>query len=153
MKKIFAVLAVFAISLCVFAQNVKSTGITDSDVKNWAKNCVSIKKEFEKLGVDDDASIYAAMNEKEKVESILQKNGISGPNNIDKYVVIVRSAAIVKAESEIDEESKALMQMMKIDPIGDLKKDINEKDYKVVSSNSKAVIKAIDDLDNYSSSH
>ena len=46
-----------------------------------------------------------------------------------------------------------MMQMMKIDPIGDLKKDINEKDYKVVSSNSKAVIKAIDDLDNYNSSH
>lgn len=153
MKKIFVLFAIFAISFCAFAQDVKSTGITDSDVKNWAKNCVSIKKEVEKLGVDDDASIYAAVNEKEKLENILQKYGISGPNNIDKYVVIVKSATIVKAESEIDEESKALMQMMKIDPIGDLKKDINEKDYKVVSSNSKAVIKAIDDLDNYNSSH
>ena len=52
MKKIFALFAIFAVSFCVFAQNAKSVGLKDSDVKNWAKNCVTIQKEFEKLGLD-----------------------------------------------------------------------------------------------------
>ena len=44
------------------------------------------------------------------------------------------------------------MKLMKVDPLGDLKKNINSKDYNVVASNSKAVLKAFSDLDEYDSS-
>ena len=152
MKKIFILCVMIILTAAVFAQNAKSVGLTDSDVKNWAKNCVTIQKEFKKIGVDENTTFSSSMKAKDKVESILQKNGISGSNCIEKYEAIVQSAAVLKAESELDEESKALMKFMKIDPLGDLKKNLNQKDYNVVSANSKAVLKAMDELDNYDSS-
>ena len=152
MKKIFILCVMIILTAAVFAQNAKSVGLTDSDVKNWAKNCVTIQKEFKKIGVDENTTFSSSMKAKDKVESILQKNGISGSNCIEKYEAIVQSAAVLKAESELDEESKALMKFMKIDPLGDLKKNLNQKDYNVVSANSKAVLKAMDELENYDSS-
>ena len=148
MKKLIAFVAAVFVSAMLFAQNVPSVNLKDSDVKNWAKNCVSIQKELDKLGIDDDNTYSEALAEKDAVEKVLEKNGISGPNPIDKYATILRCAAILKTESELDEDSIAMMKLMKVDPIGDLKKGINSKDYNVVSSNSKAVLKAVDALDN-----
>lgn len=147
MKKIFLALISLIMAFNLFAQNVKSVGLSDSDVKNWAKNCVSIQKEFEKIGIDTNDSFTVVVSVKQKAESILQKYGISNPNSIEKYSMIVQCAAILKAESELDEQSKAMMKLMKVDPLGDLKKNINSKDYNVVASNSKAVLKAVDELD------
>ena len=48
MKKIFILCVMIILTAAVFAQNAKSVGLTDSDVKNWAKNCVTIQKEFKK---------------------------------------------------------------------------------------------------------
>lgn len=131
----------------LYAQNSKPVGLSDSDVKNWAKNCVSIQKEFEKIGIDTNDSFTVAVSEKQKAESILQKYGISNPNSIEKYSIILQCAAILKAESELDEQAKTIMKFMKVDPLGDLKKNINSKDYNVVASNSKTVLKAVDELD------
>ena len=147
MKKIFSLVVSLLMVFSLYAQNVKSVGLTDSDVENWAKNSVSIQKEFEKIGIDTKDSFTVATNEKQKAESILQKYGISSPNSIEKYSIILQSAVILKAESELDEQSKAMMKLMKVDPLGDLKKNINSKDYNVVASNSKAVLKAVDELD------
>ncbi|MBR6582205.1 MAG: hypothetical protein IKK80_01170, partial [Treponema sp.] len=152
MKKIFSLVVSLLMVFSLYAQNVKSVGLTDSDVENWAKNSVSIQKEFEKIGIDTKDSFTVATNEKQKAESILQKYGISSPNSIEKYSIILQSAVILKAESELDEQSKAMMKLMKVDPLGDLKKNINSKDYNVVASNSKAVLKAFSDLDEYDSS-
>ena len=147
MKKIFLALISLIMAFSLYAQNSKLVGLSDSDVKNWAKNCVSIQKEFEKIGIDTNDSFTVAVSEKQKAESILQKYGISNPNSIEKYSMILQCAAILKAESELDEQSKAMMKLMKVDPLGDLKKNINSKDYNVVASNSKAVLKAVDELD------
>lgn len=147
MKKIFLALISLIMAFSMYAQNSKPVGLSDSDVKNWAKNCVSIQKEFEKIGIDTNDSFTVAVSEKQKAESILQKYGISNPNSIEKYSMILQCAAILKAESELDEQSKAMMKLMKVDPLGDLKKNINSKDYNVVASNSKAVLKAVDELD------
>ena len=147
MKKIFSLVVSLLMVFSLYAQNVKSVGLTDSDVKNWAKNCVSIQKEFEKIGIDTNDSFTVAVSEKQKAESILQKYGISSPNSIEKFSIILQSAVILKAESELDEQSKAMMKLMKVDPLGDLKKNINSKDYNVVASNSKTVLKAVDELD------
>lgn len=152
MKKLFTLLVSLLMVSGLYAQNANSVGLADSDVKNWAKNCVSIQKEFEKIGINSDESIRVAAKEKQNAETILQKYGISNPNSIEKYSVILQCAAVLKAESEIDEQSKAMMKMMNVDPLGDLKKNINSKDYAVVASNSKSVLHAIDELDKLNSS-
>ena len=148
MRKLIAFVAAVFVSAMLFAQSAPSVNLKDSDVKNWAKNCVSIQKELDKLGIDDDYTYTEAIAGKAEAEKVLEKNGISGPNPIDKYATILQCAAILKAEAEMDEETIAMMKFMKVDPIGDLKKNINSKDYNVVSSNSKAVLKAVDALDN-----
>lgn len=152
MKKLFTLLVSLLMVSGLHAQSAKSVGLADSDVKNWTKNCVSIQKEFEKMGINSDESIRVAAKEKQNAETILQKNGISNPNSIEKYSVILQCAAVLKAESEIDEQSKAMMKMLNVDPLGNLKKNINSKDYAVVASNSKSVLHAIDELDKLDSS-
>lgn len=152
MKKLFTLLLSLLMVSGLYAQNAKSVGLADSDVKNWAKNSISIQKEFEKLGIDTNDSVKVAASARQKAESILQKYGISNPNSIEKYSVILQGAAILKAESEIDEQSKAMMKMMKVDPLGDLKKKINSNDFNVISSNSKSVLKAVDEINNRDSS-
>lgn len=147
MKKFFTFCLLAVFSAVLFAQNAKSAGVTDSDVKNWAKNLPSIIKEFDKIGIDPADSYLEAIDEKEKVENVLQKNGISGPDRIAKFETIVRSAAILKIEAELDEDSKEMMELMNMDPTAELKKNINQKDYDVVAANSKAVIKAMDAFD------
>ena len=147
MKKFFTFCLLAVFSAVLFAQNAKSAGVTDSDVKNWAKNLPTIVKEFDKIGVDPADSYLEAIAEKEKVENVLQKNGISGPDRIAKFETIVRSAAILKIEAELDEDSKEMMKLMNMDPTAELKKNINQKDYDVVAANSKAVIKAMDAFD------
>ena len=152
MRKLFTLVVSLLMVSGLHAQNAKSVGLADSDVKNWAKNCVSIQKEFEKLGIDTNDPFTVSASEKQNAETILQKNGISNPNSIEKYSVILQCAAVLKAESEIDEQSKAMMKMLNVDPLGDLKKNINSKDYAVVASNSKSVLHAIDELDKLDSS-
>lgn len=147
MKKFFTFCLLAVFSAVLFAQNAKSAGVTDSDVKSWAKNLPSIIKEFDKIGIDPADSYLEAIDEKEKVENVLQKNGISGPDRIAKFETIVRSAAILKIEAELDEDSKEMMKLMNMDPTAELKKNINQKDYDVVAANSKAVIKAMDAFD------
>ena len=76
------------------AQSAKSVGLSDSDVKNWAKNCVSIQKEFEKLGIDTNDSFTVSASEKQNAETILQKNGISNPNipiscSMPKMIILI----------------------------------------------------------------
>ena len=82
---------------------------------------------FDKIGIDPADSYLEAIDEKEKVENVLQKNGISGPDRIAKFETIVRSAAILKIEAELDEDSKEMMKLMNMDPTAELKKNINQK--------------------------
>ena len=103
MKKLIAFVAAVFVSAMLFAQNVPSVNLKDSDVKNWAKNCVSIQKELDKLGIDEDYTYTEAIAGKAEAEKVLEKNGISGPNPIDKYATILQCAAILKAEAEMDD--------------------------------------------------
>ncbi|MBP5752491.1 MAG: hypothetical protein J6W60_06505 [Treponema sp.] len=145
-KKMIAVLLCLSMGMVLFAEP-KSTGVTDSDVKNWAKNLNSIAGELSKMDVWDGETINASAKQKNDVVKVLQKYGISGSNCIEKFSMISKSASVVIAESEIDEQSAALLKKMGMDPFAELKKDINSKDYAVVKSNSKAVVKAWENLD------
>ena len=88
MKKIIIVCLMTLLTIAVFAQNAPSAGLTDSDVTSFSKNFGTIKAELEKLGIDvqDTDSVAEAKSAEAKVNSILNKNGISG-NNPDRKSV------------------------------------------------------------------
>ena len=141
-----AILASF-VSLSVFAQSTQFTGVTDSDVKGWAKNFSTIEKELDKAGVDSDLDFddiaQLSVKKKNQVVQILNKNGISGNNSIEKFAMISISAAILTAESQLDEQSLAVMKAMGIDPIAALKENVNRMDFAVVQAHSKEVIATV----------
>ena len=141
---IAGVLMIFAATL--FAEPA-STGVTDSDVKNWAKNLNSIVKELDSLGVWTGDSINVSAKQKASVDGVLNKYGISGSNCIEKFGMITSSAVVVVAANDLDPQSAALLQALGMDPMAELKKNINSKDYAVVEANSKAVVKAYNNLD------
>lgn len=145
MKKLFIALTLLTVSLTLFAQDIKSVGLTDNDVKNWAKNCVAIHKYLFEIGVN--TNVLTTVKDKNDIEIILQKYGICAPNNIEKYAVILQCATILNAENKLDEQTKAIMELTKTDPFAEVKKNINSKDYSVVKANSKAVLNAITELE------
>ncbi len=146
LKRFVVFLMCFTLVASLFAEPA-STGITDSDVKNWAKNLNSIVKELQTLGVWSGDSINATASQKNKVDGVLNKYGISGSNCMDKFGMITSCAIVVIAASELDPQSAAVLKAMGMDPMAELKKNINSKDYAVVEANSKAVIKAYNNLD------
>ncbi len=146
LKRFVVFLMCFTLVASLFAEPA-STGITDSDVKNWAKNLNSIASELNKLGVWTGDSINATANQKAKVDAVLNKYGISGSNCIEKFGTITGCAVVVVSASELDAQSAALLKAMGMDPMAELKKNINSKDYAVVEANSKAVVKAYNNLD------
>lgn len=147
MKKLFSLLLSLIMVFGLYAQNAKSAGITDSDVKNWAKNLNPIVRELQALGVWSNDSINASPKQKASVDGVLNKYGISGSNCIEKFGTISSCAVAVCAASEIDAQSAAMLKAMGMDPMAELKKNLNSKDYAVVEANSKAVIKASKNLD------
>ena len=152
MKRFFSFLLTIFFSFSVFAQSTKETGLTNSDVKNWAKNLTSIEYELDSLGIDYnmDYSDISKLSPKKlnQVTQILNQNGISGNNAVEKFVMITICAAIVNAESQLDQESMAVMKAMGMDPIASLKANVNAKDFSVVQANSNLVIEAISGMDN-----
>ena len=154
MKKLIVLFTILVMVSSAFAQNPKSTGLTDSDVKSWAKNLKSIEREFDDAGISRDDVKSASKQEKAKAETILQKYGISAPNRIEKLAMINQCATLVMAENGvagagagIDPNAMAMLKKMNIDPFAELKANINQKDYKVVQANSKAVINAMNGID------
>ena len=145
-KRIVTLLMCAVLVSTLFAEPA-STGITDSDVKNWAKNLNSIASELNKLGAWTGDSINASAKQKASVDAVLNKYGISGSNCIEKFGMITGCAVVVISASELDAQSAALLKAMGMDPMAELKKNINSKDYAVVEANSKAVIKAYNNLD------
>ena len=104
-------------------------------------------KELQALGVWTNDSINATAKQKANVDDVLHKYGISGSNCIDKFGMITSCAVVVIAANDIDPESAALLKAFGMDPLADLKKNCNSKDYAVVEANSKAVVNAYNNLD------
>ena len=90
MKKIIIMCLMIALATGAFAQSAPSVGLTDSDVTSFSKNFGKIRAELEKLGIDvqDTDSVSDAKNAEAKVNSILNKNGISGNNPSNKLKAI-----------------------------------------------------------------
>lgn len=151
MKKLFCVL--FSVFMCfgLFAQNAKSTGLTDSDVKNFAKNLPSIQAEFDKLDVQLAGDV--GLSDKRaygKAAGILNKFGISGDNCVEKMNMICLCFSVATLDKELadlDEESKAMLKSMGQDPAAQYRALTNASDFKVVEKNYRALAKAFEALD------
>lgn len=155
MKKLLFAFTAFAVASTAFAQNAKSTGITDGDVKNWAKNLKQIDREFSDADISRDDIAGASKQDKAKAEAILQKHGITAPNRVNKLAMINQCATLVMAESGavagMDANTMAMLKQMGVDPFAELKQNTNQKDCKIVKANEKAVVAAMNGIDEASS--
>lgn len=155
MKKLLFAFTAFAVASTAFAQNAKSAGITDGDVKNWAKNLKAIEIDFDNAGISRDDIASASKQDKAKAEAILQKHGIAAPNRVNKLAMINQCATLVMAESGngagMDANTMAMLKQMGVDPFAELRANTNQKDCKVVKANEKAVIAAMNGMDEASS--
>ena len=155
MKKLLIAFTALSLTTTAFAQNAKSTGITDADVKNWAKNLKQIDREFSDADISRDDIASASKQDKAKAEAILQKHGIAAPNRVNKLAMINQCATLVMAESGtvagMDANTMAMLKQMGVDPFAELKQNTNQKDCKVVKANEKAVIAAMNGMDEASS--
>lgn len=149
-KPLILITALFTVS-AAFAQNAKSTNVTDADVKSWIKNQKQIESDLSEAGLSRDGITAASAQEKAKAESILQKHGISAPNSINKYAMINQCATLVLAEngagSGIDPKTMAMLKKMNVDPFAELRANTNQKDCKVVKGNEKAIVNLMNEMD------
>lgn len=151
MKKLLLAFTALSLTTTAFAQNAKSAGITDADVKNWAKNLKAIEIDFDNAGISRDDIAGASKQDKAKAEAILQKHGIAAPNRVNKLAMINQCATLVMAESGavagMDANTMAMLKQMGVDPFAELKQNTNQKDCKIVKANEKAVIAAMNRMD------
>jgi len=123
----------------LFAQNVKSTGLTDSDVKNFAKNYAKIESELEKLEIQfSGAEGIADLEAYEKALNILAKFGVSGDNACEKINMMCLCFGVItldKAMEDMDPETKAVLKALGQDPAAEYRELTSEKDLKIVEKN------------------
>ena len=151
MEKKLILFASLIVASAAFAQNAKSTGVTDADVKSWIKEQKQIESDLNAAGLSRDDIAGASAQDKAKAETILQKHGISAPNSIEKYAMINQCASLVLAEngfgSGIDPNTMAMLKKMNVDPFAELKANTNQKDCKVVKGNEKAIVSLMKGMD------
>ena len=150
MKKLLFALMASSLATTTFAQNAKSAGITDGDVKNWAKNLKAIERDLDEASLSRDDVASASKQEQAKADAILQKHGISAPNRVNKLVMINQCAVLVMAESGaiagMDANTMAMLKQMGVDPFAEMRASTNQKDCKVVKANEKVVVVAMNEM-------
>ncbi len=149
MKKILFVCLALFMAAAAFAQSAKATGLTDSDVTSFCKNFKKIKSDFDKLGLDleDKEGIAYAVDGKEAVLGVLNKNGISGSNAIEKLKALAYGYAVECYDDALanDPETAAMVKSMGIDPIAETRKLVADADKKVVGKHLPELKKVFDD--------
>lgn len=145
MKKFALLILTVFMTVSLYAQNAKSTGLTDKDVQNFAKHFNAINEDMENaLGDIEDGSYLTVKAEYLKAEKILAKYGFTGANAVEKYAMINRCVAVLSVEKSGVLEMYKAMGMKGMDPMAAQRPYINQKDYEVVEKNWAAIAKAID---------
>lgn len=149
MKKFISIIAAIFICTCVFAQNAKSTGLTDGDVKSFCQNYSKIYTELEKVGVvvTDTESLVLSASAQVTVNKVLNKYGVSGNNAYDKVVAIAYGYAVARYDETLaaDPKTAALMKTFGMDPMAEIRAKVAEPDQKVVNNNLAALTKVFDE--------
>ena len=151
MKKIIILCLMALLAISAFAQSAPSAVLTDSDVTSFSKNFGTIKAELEKLGIDvqDTDSVADAKSAEAKVNSILNKNGISGNNPVNKLKAITFGYAVEKYEATMaeDPQTAQIIKSMGVDPIADVRKEVSPADCKIVKKHLNELQKVFDEDD------
>lgn len=149
MKKLFTVVTFLILGFMCFAQNAPKTGLTDSDVQNFAKNYSKIEKELDKLDKGWKKNSAGTIKDYAKAEAILEANGISGPDRCKKVGMIGTCYALACGEEEmggLDADTLAALKAMgQKDPLEPIRTQTNSDDYKVVQRNLKTLKKYVKD--------
>lgn len=135
MKKLISILFTLFLTTMIFAQ-AASAGITDKDVKNYAKNYKKIVKLLESANDNSDVA---------KINAEFEKLGISGPNSLYK-VTVITSCATAALQQYTIETNPALASMYATMGINvtDLAADKNPDDYAVVYANIELLVAAME---------
>ena len=149
MKKLTLIFAAIFICTCLFAQNAKSVGLTDSDVKSFCKNYSNIYTELQKVGVvvTDTESLALSASQQVTVNKVLNKYGVTGSNAYDKVVAIAYGYAVGKYDETLsaDPQTAALMKSFGMDPMAEIRAKVADNDQKIVNNNMAALTKVFDE--------
>lgn len=146
LKKVTALLIAVSCSLALFAEPA-STGLTDSDVKNFAKNYVAIYEALDDYGFSSITNFSGKVSDLASAEAILGKFGISGPNRVEKLSMIGKCLVVVAYDTEIEKDPAGALMLKKLgmDPIAEQRAQTNSKDLKVVKANYSSLEKIYKD--------
>lgn len=149
MKKLLFACLAFFMAAAAFSQSAKTTGVTDSDVTSFCKNFKKMEADFKKFDVDtsDAQAMAMALGADKSVEQILNKNGISGSNAVDKLRAIAYGYVIARYDEAMaaDPEAAALIKSMGRDPMAEARTQISDADQKVVGRHLQELKKVFDD--------
>lgn len=148
MKKfLFAFVALFAAAL-LFGQ-AKSTGLTDSDVQAFCKNFKKIDSDFKRFDVEmsDAQALAYSLDADEAVAKVLNKNGISGANAVEKVRAIAYGYVIARFDEEMaaDPEAAKMLKSMGQDPLAEVRGKVSAADQKVAARHMKELQKVFDE--------
>ena len=135
----------------------KSTGLTNADVKNFIKNYKTIIKDMESyndfISTAGTAAALAALaenNAEKKVTAILNKNGISGSNALEKWMRLHYYTTIAAYDRTMEKtiaENPALAAYIasaSVDPYAEPRKKLDTSDFNVIKTNIDEIMKAMD---------
>ena len=121
----------------------KSTGLTNADVKNFIKNYKTIIKDMESyndfISTAGTAAALAALaenNAEKKVTAILNKNGISGSNALEKWMRLHFRGPNANCMKRLASAS--------VDPYAEPRKKLDTSDFNVIKTNIDEIMKAMD---------
>ena len=108
-----------------------------------------MEADFKKFDVDtsDAQAMAMAIGADKSVEQILNKNGISGSNAVDKLRAIAYGYVIARYDEAMaaDPEAAALIKSMGRDPMAEARTQISDADQKVVGRHLQELKKVFDD--------
>ena len=159
-KRLWLIGMVMLIAFAAFAEEIKvdkSVGLKDSDVKSFSKNYLKMKKDLENYDelFNTDASAMAKMSTVMEgmsaaniVTDIMNKNGISGKNAIEKFTRICYYASILAAgralEKAIAENPALAAYIAAADPYAEIRKKMDPSDTNAVKANIDELIKTLE---------
>lgn len=151
MKKAAWILTLFIAAAVLFAQNAPSTGLSDKDVKNFAKNYRKIERMLDKYDVEDfdDDDFLTSIRDYDAVEAALEKYGVSGPNAVEKVSMIGTCMSYISLEKRFERISRNAQMSRDFEKFSNvfsgLKTYVNEDDCAVVRNNFATLSKVVDD--------
>lgn len=142
MKKFILLILTVFMTVSLFAQDAKSTGLTDKEVQNFAKYLNSISEDMENaFGYDENPDYLSEKADYLKAQKILAKYGFTGSNVVEKYAMLGRCIGVLSIEKS---GAMELFKAMGMNPMAAQMAYISQKDYDVVERNWDAIAKALD---------